>query len=54
VHSIVDHHKLSGLRTSAPLEADIRPICSTGSVKPAAANLKSTGLAHNFSVDPAV
>jgi len=32
VHSIIDHHKLCGLKTSAPLELDVRPLCSTGSI----------------------
>lgn len=32
VHSIVDHHKLCGLKTSAPLEVDVRALCSTGSI----------------------
>jgi len=32
VHSIIDHHKMSGLSTSAPLEMDVRPLCSTGSI----------------------
>ena len=32
VTSIVDHHKLAGLTTAAPLEMDLRPLCSTGSV----------------------
>uniref|UniRef100_A0A7S4HGP8 inorganic diphosphatase n=1 Tax=Prymnesium polylepis TaxID=72548 RepID=A0A7S4HGP8_9EUKA len=32
VHSIVDHHKLCGLKTSKPLAMDIRPLCSTGSI----------------------
>merc|ERR1712232_891457 len=27
-HSIVDHHKLSGLTNSEPLEVDMRPLCS--------------------------
>ena len=30
--SIVDHHKLSGLTTSSPIEIDVRPLCSTGSI----------------------
>ncbi|EOD16464.1 hypothetical protein EMIHUDRAFT_119031 [Emiliania huxleyi CCMP1516] len=30
LHSIVDHHKLDGLTTSAPTEIDIRPIASAG------------------------
>ncbi|EGD81271.1 hypothetical protein PTSG_11308 [Salpingoeca rosetta] len=32
VTSIIDHHKLAGLTTMAPLEMDVRPLCSTGSV----------------------
>jgi len=32
IHSIIDHHKLSGLATSRPLEIDARPLCSTGSI----------------------
>jgi len=32
VHSIVDHHKLSGLTSTAPLELDVRPLCSAGSI----------------------
>jgi len=32
IHSIVDHHKLCGLKTSAPLEMDVRALCSTGSI----------------------
>lgn len=32
IHSIVDHHKLSGLATSQPLEIDMRPICSATSI----------------------
>jgi len=32
VHSIVDHHKLSGLITREPLEVDMRALCSTGSI----------------------
>jgi len=32
IHSIIDHHKLSGLKTIAPLEIDARPLCSTGSI----------------------
>ena len=26
IHSIVDHHKLCGLKTSAPLEMDVRAL----------------------------
>lgn len=32
VHSVIDHHKLSGLTTIAPTEVDIRPTCSAGSI----------------------
>lgn len=32
IHSIVDHHKLSGLTTSQPIEVDMRPICSATSI----------------------
>eukprot|EP00049_Salpingoeca_infusionum_P004484 m.79976 g.79976 ORF g.79976 m.79976 type:complete len:345 (-) comp12586_c0_seq2:238-1272(-) len=33
VHSIVDHHKLvAGLHTDTPIEIDIRPLCSAGSI----------------------
>jgi len=32
IHSIVDHHKLAGLSTAAPVEVDIRPLCSAGSI----------------------
>lgn len=32
IHSIIDHHKLCGLKTNAPLELDVRPLCSTGSI----------------------
>jgi len=32
IHSIVDHHRLSGLKTAEPLEIDIRALCSTGSI----------------------
>jgi len=32
IHSIVDHHKLCGLHTKAPLEMDVRALCSTGSI----------------------
>ncbi|KAK3266185.1 hypothetical protein CYMTET_25175 [Cymbomonas tetramitiformis] len=32
VMSIVDHHKLCGLSTDKPLDIDIRPLCSTGSI----------------------
>mmetsp|Transcript_60274 Transcript_60274/g.143643 ORF Transcript_60274/g.143643 Transcript_60274/m.143643 type:complete len:337 (-) Transcript_60274:159-1169(-) len=32
IHSIVDHHKLSGLSNAEPLEIDMRPLCSAGSI----------------------
>merc|ERR1719433_1745109 len=32
IHSIVDHHKLSGLKNSEPLEVDMRPLCSATSI----------------------
>jgi len=32
IHSIVDHHKLSGLTNAAPLEVDIRTLCSATSI----------------------
>jgi hypothetical protein len=32
IHSIIDHHKMSGLTTKSPLELDVRPLCSTGSI----------------------
>jgi len=32
IHSIVDHHKLSGLTNAEPLEIDMRPLCSAGSI----------------------
>uniref|UniRef100_A0A7S2HSX9 inorganic diphosphatase n=1 Tax=Haptolina brevifila TaxID=156173 RepID=A0A7S2HSX9_9EUKA len=32
IHSIIDHHKLCGLKTNSPLELDVRPLCSTGSI----------------------
>lgn len=32
ITSIVDHHKLCGLSTESPIEVDIRPLCSVGSV----------------------
>jgi len=32
IHSIVDHHKMSGLTNSEPLEIDMRPLCSAGSI----------------------
>jgi len=32
IHSIVDHHKLSGLVHGEPLEIDMRPVCSATSI----------------------
>jgi manganese-dependent inorganic pyrophosphatase len=32
LHSIVDHHKLSGLTNAQPIEVDIRPLCSATSI----------------------
>jgi manganese-dependent inorganic pyrophosphatase len=32
IHSIVDHHKLSGLTNAEPLEIDMRPLCSATSI----------------------
>jgi hypothetical protein len=32
ITSVVDHHKLCGLKTEGPIEVDIRPLCSVGSV----------------------
>merc|ERR1719217_953041 len=32
IHSIVDHHKLAGLTNAEPLEVDMRPLCSAGSI----------------------
>jgi len=32
IHLIVDHHKLSGLANAEPLEIDMRPLCSAGSI----------------------
>jgi len=32
LHSIVDHHKLSGLANAEPLEVDMRPLCSATSI----------------------
>ena len=32
ITSIVDHHKLCGISTESPIEVDIRPLCSAGSV----------------------
>merc|ERR1712151_728453 len=42
IHSIVDHHKLSGLANSEPLEIDMRPLCSATSILYARA--KASGL----------
>jgi manganese-dependent inorganic pyrophosphatase len=42
IHSIVDHHKLSGLANAEPLEIDMRPLCSAGSILYARA--KAAGL----------
>lgn len=42
IHSIVDHHKLNGLTNSEPLEIDMRPLCSAGSILYARA--KAAGL----------
>merc|ERR1712032_532427 len=42
IHSIVDHHKLSGLTNSEPLEIDMRPLCSATSILYSRA--KSAGL----------
>jgi len=42
IHSIVDHHKLSGLANSEPLEVDMRTLCSATSILYARA--KSAGL----------
>jgi len=42
IHSIVDHHKLSGLTNMEPLEIDMRPLCSAGSILYARA--KAAGL----------
>lgn len=33
IHSIVDHHKLSGLANAEPLEVDMRPLCRWAKVK---------------------
>merc|ERR1712087_134089 len=32
IHSIVDHHKLSGLTNAEPLEVDMRSLCSATSI----------------------
>lgn len=42
IHSIVDHHKLSGLANAAPLEIDMRTLCSATSILYARA--KAAGL----------
>ncbi|CAE7560480.1 ppaC [Symbiodinium sp. CCMP2456] len=39
IHSIVDHHKLSGLTNAEPLEVDMRPLCSATSILYARAKL---------------
>jgi len=48
IHSIVDHHKLSGLTTAEPFEMDMRPLCSAGSILYARA--KAAGLSPPKSV----
>lgn len=40
LHSIVDHHKLSGLANAEPLEVDMRPLCSATSILYARAKLR--------------
>lgn len=42
IHSIVDHHKLSGLKNAEPLEVDMRKLCSATSILYARA--KAAGL----------
>jgi len=45
IHSIIDHHKMAELTTAEPLEIDMRPICSAGSILYArmkASNVKPT------------
>lgn len=45
IHSIVDHHKLSGLTNAEPLEVDMRTLCSATSIlysRAKAANLTPT------------
>lgn len=32
IHSVIDHHKMAGLTTVAPLEVDMRVLCSAGSI----------------------
>jgi len=41
IHSVIDHHKLAGLTSSSPVEIDIRPLCSAGSI--VFARLKARG-----------
>ena len=41
VHSIVDHHKLCGLMTCAPLEVDIRPRTRLAGPQPCSPALRS-------------
>lgn len=48
IHSIVDHHKLSGLANSEPLEIDMRPLCSATSI------LYSRAKAHSLTVPPKI
>jgi len=42
IHSIVDHHKMAGFMNAEPLEVDMRPLCSAGSILYARA--KAAGL----------
>lgn len=42
IHSIVDHHKMAGFVNAEPLEVDMRPLCSAGSILYARA--KAAGL----------
>lgn len=46
IHSIVDHHKLSGLANAEPLEIDMRPLCSATSI------LYSRSKAYNLKPSP--
>mmetsp|Transcript_12160 Transcript_12160/g.21149 ORF Transcript_12160/g.21149 Transcript_12160/m.21149 type:complete len:330 (+) Transcript_12160:82-1071(+) len=48
LHSIVDHHKLSGLTNAEPLEIDMRPLCSATSI------LYSRAKAHNLKPSPKI
>lgn len=48
IHSVVDHHKLSGLTTGEPLEIDIRPLCSATSILYARSKL------NNMTPPPAI